>query len=178
VGQGDGTAKEGDVLQRDEDKSSEEKKAGNDPGADYYEAEIDIDDLVQMMLEDLKLPRLDPKKAADMKTLDVRYDEVRKKGQMSNLDKKRSLIENIKRNAKSGSATVHDINDDDLRFRTWRDYDRPVTSAVVIAMMDVSGSMDQEKKYLARSFFFWMVNFLRAKYQEVNVEFVSHTTDS
>jgi uncharacterized sporulation protein YeaH/YhbH (DUF444 family) len=34
-----------------------------------------------------------------MKTNDVRYDEVRKKGQMSNLDKKRSLIQNIKRNA-------------------------------------------------------------------------------
>jgi sporulation protein YhbH len=178
VGQGTGEEEEGDVLSQDGDQEAKGDKAGDGAGEEFYEAEIDIADLVDMMLEDLKLPRLDPKKHADMKTNDVRYDEVRKKGQMSNLDKKRSLIQNIKRNAQTGDATIHHISDDDLRFRTWREYDRPVTSAVVIAMMDVSGSMGQDKKYLARSFFFWMVNFLRAKYQEVQVEFVSHTAEA
>lgn len=176
VRQGDGSEEVGDVLQEDgEAGEGKDKKASEGAGDNYYEAEIDLEDLIEMMLEDLKLPRLDPKKKADLKATDIRYEDVRKKGQMSNLDKKRSLIENLKRNAKSGDASIHDINDDDLRFRTWREYKKPITSAVVIAMMDVSGSMGQEKKYLARSFFFWMVNFLRAKYEEVNIEFISHT---
>ena len=177
TGQGEGDTEVGDVLKK-EGEEAKEGKAGEGAGAEYYEAEIDIADLVEMMLEDLRLPRLDPKKMAEMTATDVRYDEVRKKGTMSNLDKKRSLIENIKKNARQGDPTIHDLDDDDLRFRTWTEYHRPVTSAVVLAMMDVSASMGTEKKYLARSFFFWMVNFLRAKYNEVSVEFISHTIDA
>ena len=42
--------------------------------------------------------------------------------------------------------------------------------------MDVSGSMDTTKKYLARSFFFVLSQFIRSKYSNVEVSFISHTT--
>lgn len=42
--------------------------------------------------------------------------------------------------------------------------------------MDVSGSMDNTKKYLARSFFFVLSRFIRRKYNNVAFEFISHTT--
>ena len=44
--------------------------------------------------------------------------------------------------------------------------------------MDVSGSMDKSKKYLARSFFFLLYQFINHKYSSVNVVFVSHTADA
>lgn len=182
LGQGDGQTQKGDVLQKDPkkgDKGGEgDSKPGNDAGEDIYEAEVDIDDLIEMMLEDLKLPRLDPKKKNAMKATDIRFDDVRKKGAMSNLDKKRSVINNIRRNAASGEAKIGVWDQDDLRFRTWSEHERPVTSAVVFALMDVSASMGSEKKYLARSFFFWMVNFLRHKYERVEIEFIAHTTEA
>jgi uncharacterized sporulation protein YeaH/YhbH (DUF444 family) len=49
---------------------------------------------------------------------------------------------------------------------------------VVLAMMDVSGSMDVTKKYFARSFFFWMVSFLRTLYAHVEIRFIAHTTEA
>lgn len=178
TGQGDGGTQEGDVIGREQKPGQGKGKgAGNDEGEDTYEAEIDLDDLVEMMLEDLKLPRLDPKKKADLTVPELRWNDVSKRGPMSNLDKKRTIMENMKRNARQGGkAEFKDVNKDDLRFRTWNIENKPVTSAAVIAMMDVSGSMGTEKKYIARAFFFWMVQFLRRKYQNVEVVFISHTT--
>jgi uncharacterized sporulation protein YeaH/YhbH (DUF444 family) len=45
-------------------------------------------------------------------------------------------------------------------------------------MMDVSGSMGTMKKYLARSFFFWLVEFLRQIYNRVQIRFIAHTTEA
>ena len=42
--------------------------------------------------------------------------------------------------------------------------------------MDVSGSMDTTKKYLARSFFFVLSQFIKSKYTNVEVNFIAHTT--
>jgi len=44
--------------------------------------------------------------------------------------------------------------------------------------MDVSGSMGEFEKYIARSFYFWMVRFLRTKYNNVQIVFVSHHTEA
>lgn len=179
VGQGDGETEVGDVVGREGEQQSSGKQAGKDAGEEYYEAEIDLDDLIEMMLEDLKLPRLEPKKQHELTSKELQYDDIRKRGSISRLDKKRSIVENIKRNAKSGEgAKVADISQDDLRFRTWTERERPVTSAVVFALMDVSGSMGADEKYISRSFFFWMVNFLRHKYENVEVRFIAHTTEA
>ena len=43
-------------------------------------------------------------------------------------------------------------------------------------MMDVSGSMTKEKKYLARSFFFLLYHFIRSKYEKTEIVFVAHDT--
>ncbi|MDR3568948.1 MAG: DUF444 family protein [Syntrophobacteraceae bacterium] len=68
------------------------------------------------------------------------------------------------------------IENSDLRFRTIEEDAQYQSNAVVIAMMDVSGSMDTMKKYLARSFYFWMTSFLRVVYKRVEIRFIAHTT--
>ncbi len=77
----------------------------------------------------------------------------------------------------NGAADVR-LFTDDLRYRTIEiDMDHQ-SNAVVLAMMDVSGSMGTTKKYLARSFFFWMVEFLRQIYKNVQIRFIAHTTEA
>jgi uncharacterized sporulation protein YeaH/YhbH (DUF444 family) len=66
----------------------------------------------------------------------------------------------------------------DLRFRTLTEDVEHHSNAVVLAMMDVSGSMDRIKKYFARSFFFWMLSFLRTIYRNVEIRFIAHTTEA
>lgn len=77
---------------------------------------------------------------------------------------------------RSEDARTFFIDDDDLRYKQIeQDYENQ-SNAVVIAMMDVSGSMDMEKKYIARSFLFWMTEFLKKTYENVKIKFIVHTT--
>jgi len=70
------------------------------------------------------------------------------------------------------------VSNDDLRFKTWEPQFKRETSAVVIAMRDVSGSMGEFEKYITRSFYFWMVRFLRTKYHNVKIVFITHHTEA
>ena len=67
------------------------------------------------------------------------------------------------------------IDDSDLRFKTVDEDIEICSNAVVIAKMDVSGSMDIQKKYLVRSLLFWMVEFLRSQYENVQIRFIQHS---
>ncbi|WP_019638382.1 sporulation protein YhbH [Paenibacillus fonticola] len=179
VGQGNGDSKVGDILA--EDKPKEEGKggkAGNKAGEDIIETEISIEDLEEMLFAELELPFMEEKDKKDLETIAVRFNDVRKKGLMSNIDKKRTILENLRRNATSGSPGIHGISPDDLRYKTWEDVAVPRSSAVIIAMMDTSGSMGNFEKYCARSFFFWMTRFLRRQYEKVEIVFLAHHTEA
>jgi sporulation protein YhbH len=186
VGQGDGKTRVGDVLAR-EDGQGQGKgtgkgtgPAGQDRGGEFYEAEVNIDELAALIFEDLQLPFLEEKakKAVPAKT--TRFNEIRRTGVMANLDKRRLIMENIKRNARStpAGAKFGNVKKEDLRFKSWEEDNRYESNAVVLALMDVSGSMGEFKKYIARSFFFWMVRFLRTKYDNVEIVFISHHTEA
>ncbi len=180
-GQGNGNSKVGDVIGGSDQQGQgpgKGRKAGDQAGIDYYEAEITLDELAALVFEDLGLPNLEDKGKAEVTSPDVRFNEVRKHGPMSNLDKRRTLLENLRRNARDGHAVVGGVNNDDLRFKTWVPDIRQETNAVVIAMRDVSGSMGEFEKYISRSFYFWMVRFLRTKYDHVQIVFVTHHTEA
>jgi hypothetical protein len=179
VGQGDGDSQVGDVIASDgQDGPGKGKDAGDQPGVDYYEADVTLDELAAMIFEDLGLPNLEEKKQQELESETVRFTDIRKVGVMANLDKKRTIMENIKRNARAGDPRFKDVTNDDLRFKTWEREIRQESNAVVFAMMDVSGSMGDFEKYIARSFYFWMVRFLRTKYNKVNIVFISHHTEA
>jgi uncharacterized sporulation protein YeaH/YhbH (DUF444 family) len=70
------------------------------------------------------------------------------------------------------------IDNDDLRYKQIEQDVEIHSNAVVIAMMDTSGSMTPQKKYLARSMLFWMVEFLKKSYSNVKIRFIAHTTEA
>jgi uncharacterized protein len=182
AGQGNGKSKVGDVIARDPQPGQGSGKgkgdAGDQPGSEYFEAEVSLDELAELIFEDLGLPNLEEKKQAEIETETVRFTDIRKTGSLANLDKRRTIRENIRRNASKGDPTFHDIKKEDLRYKTWEPTVRYESNAVVIAMMDVSGSMGEFEKYIARSFYFWMVRFLRTKYTNVKIIFISHHTEA
>ncbi|MCB2054243.1 MAG: DUF444 family protein [Geminicoccaceae bacterium] len=65
---------------------------------------------------------------------------------------------------------------EDLTYRRLRVDTREESNAVVVCIMDTSGSMDRLKKYLARSFFFLLYQFVCTKYQNVEIVFIGHHT--
>ena len=181
AGSGDGNSKVGDVLGQDGQAGGpgRGKRAGDQPGIDYYDAEVEIDDLAAIVFEDLGLPNLKQKQHEELEVESIHFNEIRKKGIMSNLDKRRTILENIKRNAMQGQhPRFGNVSNEDLRFKTWEVTYKRETSAVVIAMRDVSGSMGEFEKYITRSFYFWMVRFLRTKYKNVQIVFITHHTEA
>ena len=183
VGQGNGNTKVGDVIGRENGQGqgpgSGPGEAGDQPGQDFYEADVNIDDIAAMIFEDLRLPFLEEKAKQAVESKVTRFTEIRRTGVLSNLDKRRTVLENIRRNAREQKgAKIGGFKKEDMRFKSWEDELRYESNAVVIAMMDVSGSMGEFKKYIARSFFFWMVRFLRTKYDQVKIVFISHHTEA
>ncbi len=188
VGQGPGGSRPGDVLGQQPNGNGAGKAtgagagkgatAGQEPGIDYYEAELTVDELAALVFEDLGLPFLEPRGERRVETEAVRFDDVRRRGVLANLDKRRTIMENLRRNARAGTAGFGGLADDDLRFRTWEPKIAEENNAVVVAMRDVSGSMGDFEKYITRSFYFWMVRFLRTKYDSVEIVFITHHTEA
>lgn len=179
IGQGDGNSEVGDIIgsnpQQDPGKGP---GAGEDPGHDYYEADVTIDEIEELVFEDLSLPNLEEKKNKKLAAESVEFRDVRKYGIQSNVDRKRTILEVLKRNALKGKPGISGITPEDLRYKTWEVVPKFESNAVVLAMMDTSGSMGPFEKYIARSFFFWMVRFLRTKYQNVEIVFLAHHTEA
>jgi uncharacterized protein len=180
VGQGDGDTKVGDVLEKYGKGQGQGNgpQAGEQPGIDFYEAEITVDELAGLVFEDLQLPNLEEKRLKELQSETVRFTDIRRSGAFSNLDKRRTIRENLKRNAMQGRSGFGHIANDDLRYKTWERDIRRESNAVVFAMMDVSGSMGTFEKYVSRAFYYWMVRFLRTKYDNVQIVFIAHHTEA
>lgn len=197
VGQGTGDSQVGDEIaksdQGDQKASGKGGQASDTAGEDYYEAEISIDELADIIFKDLELPNLQQKQSREWTDKEVQFNQIRKQGIMSNIDKRRTILESMKRQARHqvfqrAHQPIHhsphqaqaglQISKNDLRFKTWEEKEKPTTNAVIMAMMDTSGSMGIFEKYIARSFFFWMVRFLRTSYQNVEIKFLAHDTQA
>jgi uncharacterized protein len=177
-GAGQGQGQLGDVIARDGEPGEGSAPAGDQPGEQVYEAEIAVEELTRMMLDDLALPWLEEKDSQALTTTTYTFDEVRRKGAMANIDKRRTLLENLKRHAANKQPKVGAFRDADLRFKVWSVREESHANAAVYLLMDRSGSMTTEKKYIAKSFFFWLVRFLRLKYKTVETVFIAHDTEA
>ncbi|MFS0784742.1 sporulation protein YhbH [Bacillus sp. 1P06AnD] len=182
VGQGDGESQIGDVVARDGSPSQKApgkgQGAGDQAGEDYYEAEISLLELEEVLFSQLELPNLQKKEMAEHTVEHIEFNDIRKTGLMGNIDKKKTMFSAFKRNALTGKPGFYPIIQEDLKFKTWNEVVKPDSKAVVLAMMDTSGSMGLWEKYMARSFFFWMTRFLRTKYETVEIEFIAHHTEA
>ena len=159
--------------------------AGNTKGDDIYETEISLEDLLEYILEDLELPNLNKKKYKEIESEGLNKKKGYKKyGIKPRLSKKKTVISKIKRrkaeakNKKINKLSLerYPFKNDDLRYHNIKISPKKVSNAVMIFIMDVSGSMDSSKKYLARSLFFVLSSFIRKKYNKLVFEFISHTT--
>ncbi len=72
--------------------------------------------------------------------------------------------------------TVPFIDTFDLRYNNRIRVPKPSTQAVMFCLMDVSGSMDQSRKDLAKRFFVLLYLFLQRNYERIDVVFIRHHT--
>ena len=188
VATGAGNEKRGQKIGSGENAPGQGNKgAGNSEGDDVYETEITLEELLDYIAEDLNLPNLDEKKYSEI----INETSGKKRGYQTHgirprLAKKKTVATKIarkqcKKRALSELGNEEEIKrfpfiDDDLRYYRVKVKPKKVSNAVMIFIMDASGSMDVTKKYLARSYFFVLATFLKRKYNNIAFEFIYHTT--
>ncbi|BDW96758.1 MULTISPECIES: YeaH/YhbH family protein [Thalassospira] len=78
--------------------------------------------------------------------------------------------------AKRRMKAIPFIDPIDTRFNQFQQIPDPNTQAVMFCLMDVSGSMSEQMKELAKRFFMLLHLFLHRKYEHVEVVFIRHTS--
>ena len=180
-GAGQGRGEPGDILQPGrEDGEQGAQSGGTRDGEIRFVVELKIDEIVDWLWEELKLPELKPKRAATLDEADYIREGWDKRGARSRLDRRRTLKEAVKRRAIQ-EATVEEpvaLVNEDLRFRQLVRRPRPATSAAVIFALDVSGSMDEAQRRLAKQFFFFALQGVRRRYTKVETVFLAHAAQA
>jgi len=175
-GVGQGAAKPGDVLAKpSQEEGSGKGPGGRDEGSIEFVLEFKVDDIVDWLWEEMRLPNLKARVGKSEES-DWTREGWDRKGARSRLDRRRSLRESIKRRSMQEDSPA--FTDDDLRFRQLTRREQPTIQAVVFLLMDVSGSMSERDRQLAKSFFFWAVQGLRRQYRHLDTVFVAHTTEA
>ena len=76
---------------------------------------------------------------------------------------------------KAKAKRIPFIDPIDIRFRRFETVPKPVAQAVMFCLMDVSGSMSEHMKDLAKRFYMLLYVFLKRRYRHVEIVFIRHT---
>jgi uncharacterized sporulation protein YeaH/YhbH (DUF444 family) len=168
VGQGDGDQGQG---------AGQGQEAGDAPGEHMLEVELSVDELAEILGEELSLPRIEPKGSRQAATQRTKYTGISQKGPESLRHFKRTYRQALRRTiAGGGFAPGRPIVPikEDKRYRSYEVHTQPRSAAVVVYMMDVSGSMGKEQKEIVRTEAFWIDAWLKHNYDDVVTRFIIH----
>jgi uncharacterized sporulation protein YeaH/YhbH (DUF444 family) len=177
VGQGEGEA--GDPIGGNpKDGQSGSGKAGEGEGSKGLEVEVSLEELAEIMGEELGLPNIQRRGTQSLETKKDRYVGLRNTGPESLRSFKATFKRALRRQVAMGTydprrPVIVPIRED-RRYRSWRTDPRPQSNAVIIYMMDVSGSMGDEQKEMVRIESFWIDTWLRSQYKGLESRYIIH----
>jgi uncharacterized sporulation protein YeaH/YhbH (DUF444 family) len=157
IGQGEG----GEGTPIDGDEGEGRSGAGDSPGQHLREVEITLAELAELMGEERH-----------------QYTGISRSGPESLRHFRRTYRAALRRQLMSGT---YDPNRpiivpvrDDRRYRSFQLREEPRLNAVVVYLMDVSGSMGDEQKEIVRIESFWIDTWLRHHYRDLKQRYVVH----
>ncbi|MFH1834091.1 MAG: DUF444 family protein [bacterium] len=180
-GSGQGPGDEGDPISPGEGEPGA-GQAGDQPGQHDLEVEVALAELAKMLGDELELPRIEPKGKSRIRTTIERYTGIRSVGPESLRHFKRTFRQALKRQIASGlydpkNPIIIPIRED-RRYRAWRESQQPESNALIVYMMDVSGSMGDEQKEIVRIESFWLDTWLRSQYDGIETRYIIHDAEA
>ena len=156
--------------------------AGNAAGEHLLEVELTLAELAELMGEELELPRIEPRGQRTLHSRRDKYTGIARSGPESLRHFKRTYKQALKRQLISGGLSprppvVVPIRED-TRYRSWKPVLTPRTNAVIVYMMDVSGSMGDEQKEIVRLTSFWIDTWLRHQYKGLSTRYLIHDAEA
>ena len=194
---GNRTFAPGDRIPRPEEDGGGGRgnEAGEGEGTDAFMFTLSREEFMELFLDDLELPRLAKTVLGDLRRTRMQNAGFTRTGSPRNLHVVRSLKQSLARriaartagrvaalqgelHARPRRGRVPFLDEVDLRYRYRVKVPQPLSQAVMFCLMDVSGSMDEEKKDIAKRFFTLLYLFLTRKYEKVDIVFIRHTDDA
>jgi uncharacterized sporulation protein YeaH/YhbH (DUF444 family) len=153
-------------------------QAGDAEGQHIQEVDLTLDELASMLGEELGLPRIEPKGNKNISSIRDKYTGIHSIGPKSLLHFKRTYKQALKRQISAGEYDPENPviipQSRDQKFRTWKSKPQENNSAVIILIMDVSGSMGDEQKEIVRTESFWIDTWLRSQYKGLETRYIIH----
>src|SRR5260370_35591568 len=137
-----------------------------------------MEEMAQILAEELELPRIQPRGKKNIVSSRDRYTGIRQSGPESLRHFKRTFKRALKRQI---SSKTYDPKEPivipiraDKQYRSWKEIQQPQSVAVIIYMMDVSGSMTDQQKEIVRIESFWIDTWIKAHYKGVETCYIIH----
>ena len=177
-GMGQGEGEPGDPIGQGEGEGSGQGEAGDSPGEHVLEVDVELEELAKILGEELELPNIEPKGRERYESVATKYSGIRPVGPDSLKHVRRTFKRALKRQIASGNydpkrPVIVPVRDD-IVYRSSKEEQRPHHNAVIIYMMDVSGSMGEEQKEIVRIESFWIDTWLRSQYKDIESRYIIH----
>jgi len=179
-GLGNGPAELGDIVgEAPDEKGANGSEPGEGEGEHTIGVGISVDDYIDILGEELQLPKLEPKDNSEVVIEKIKYNQISKVGNPSLLHKKKTLKNVIKRAISSNEFNPSDISNlypvpDDKRYKSWSKKDIPEVNAAIFFMSDVSASMTNDKRELIKELCWYLDNWIRRFYKETEINYIVH----
>jgi uncharacterized sporulation protein YeaH/YhbH (DUF444 family) len=153
-------------------------KAGEGEGDHTLDVDVSLEELAGILGEELALPRIKPKGKDRVVANKTRYTGVNTTGPESLRHFKRTYKQALRRQLATGTYNpelpIIVPTHEDRRYRSWKVTPLPENNAVILYMMDVSGSMGDEQKEIVRVESFWIDTWLRSQYKGLTCRYIIH----
>jgi uncharacterized sporulation protein YeaH/YhbH (DUF444 family) len=179
-GMGQGQGQSGDPVDGQQDPNGQpgQGEAGEGEGSKELDVELSLDELARILGEELELPNIEPKGKKSLQSVIDRYTNIGTAGPDSLRHLRRTYKQALKRQIAMDTydpenPSVVPIRRD-YRYRSADTKIEMQNAAVVIYMMDVSGSMGDEQKEIVRTESFWINLWLKSQYKDIEVRYIIH----
>lgn len=164
------------IYNPEEDEEEGNRGSDTGEGLDEFTFTLTKEEFLDLYFSDMELP--DFIKESMKGSVKTRWKRTgySKDGIPPRLDLVKTLKQGLARRIATGSKRY--LDDIDLRYKHFTKQPFPIRQATMICLMDVSGSMGEFEKTLAKKFFLLLYLFLHKVYKTVEVIFVSHTQDA
>lgn len=179
-GAGSGDGDPGDPMPGQDQQGKGSGKAGNEKGEHDFTVEFTPEDLAKLLGEELELPDIADKAKGKIGSKASKYNTVRRVGPEGLRNFKRTYKEALKRSIATGNYNPADPViipiKDDKRYRASTPVPQPDVNAVIIYVMDISGSMQDQQRHIIKSEVYWTDLWLQHQYKGLVSRFIVHDT--
>lgn len=183
---GNKTLQKGDKIKKDKEGEGKSGSGGSDSGEgqDEFSFVLTKEEFFDLYFSDMALPNFIKESLKDTKKFKYKRSGYTKDGIPARMDLMKTFKQSLarrmatKKDLEAEGKTPRFLDDVDLRYKHFVKKPCPIVHARIFFLMDVSISMGEFEKMVAKKFFLLLYLFLQREYEKIELTFIRHTTEA